>query len=294
MNNNFLNEIKNINENIIKCEESIKSLNTMKLDGIVKYLIKPTNFMELKNVLNIIKKYNIKYYIIGNGSNIIFTSKEKECLIKLNFSENKDERILMSNELIPVLANDFCNKGYKGLEYLSMIPASVGGALYMNASSYNHSISHIVEFIYYLDEDLKFKVVRKEDCCFSYRNSIFKNTKSIILGCKINITKDNKDNLKKIMEECKIKRRETQPLEYHNSGSIFKNGENYKAWELIDKVNLRGHKINGAMISDKHCNFIINYNNAKYEDIIRLIKIIKNKVKKQFGIDLEREIIVID
>lgn len=294
MNNNFQNEINNINENIIECNKSIKNLNTMKLDGRVKYLVKPTSFIELKKVLLIIKKYNINYHIIGNGSNIIFTSNEKECLLKLNFNKNKDERILLANELIPVLANEFCNKGYKGLEYLSMIPASIGGALYMNASSYNHSISDIVEYIYYLDEDLNFKVISKQECCFSYRNSIFKNTKLIILGCKVKLIKDNKDNIKKIMEDCRIKRKETQPFNYPNSGSIFKNGENYKTWKLIDNVNLRGYKHKGAMISDKHCNFIVNYNNAKYEDILLLLNIIENKVKKEFDVDLEREIIIID
>lgn len=292
MNNDFVDEIKSINKNIIECNKSIKNLNTMKLDGIVKYLVKPTSFMELKKVLKIIKKYNINYYLIGNGSNIIFTSSEKECLIKLNFDKNSDERILLANELIPILANDFCYKGYKGFEYISMIPASIGGALCMNASSYNHSISDIVEYVYYLDEDLSFKVIGKEECCFSYRNSFFKNTKFIILGCKVKLLKEDENVLKKIMDECKIKRIETQPLNYPNCGSIFKNGETYKAWELIDKVNLRGYKHNGAMISDKHCNFIVNYDNARCEDILNLLNIIENRVKKELNVYLEREIII--
>ena len=294
MNNEFIREIKNISNNIIELNKPLKNLNTMKLDGLAKYLIKPTTYRELKEILNIIKKYKINYYVIGNGSNIIFSSKEKECLIKLNFIKNIDRRIIMANELIPVLANEFCNNGYKGFEYLSMIPASVGGALYMNASCYNHSISDIVEYVYYLDEDLNFKVINKNKCNFSYRNSIFKNTKLIILGCKVKLIKDNKDGLKKIMDECKLKRKETQPIEYPNCGSIYKNIHNYKAWELIEKVDLKGYKFNGAMISDKHCNFIVNYNNARYEDVIYLIMLIESKVKDEFNIILNREIIVID
>lgn len=294
MNESFVCEIKSINEKIIGCNKSIKNLNTMKLDGIVKYLIMPTSFLELKKILKTIRKYNIKYHVIGNGSNVIFSSKDKECLIKLNFAKNKDQIILQASELLPVLAHEFYNKGYKGLEYLSMIPASVGGALYMNASSYNHSISDIVEWIYYLDEDLRFKVIRKEDCCFSYRNSIFKNSKNIILGCKVILIKDEKDRIKEVMEKCRIKRIQTQPMEYPNCGSIFKNGEGYKAWELIDKVNLRGYKNKGAMISDKHCNFIVNYNNASYEDILSLLKIIESEVNKKFKVDLQREIIIIE
>ena len=294
MNEIFIKEIKEINKNIINLNASLKNLNTMKLDGEAKYLIKPTSFIELKRVLNIMKKYNVKYHVIGNGSNIIFTSKIKECLIKLNFNKHIDDRIVFANELVPIKANDFYNKGYEGLEYLSMIPASFGGAIYMNASSYNHSISDIIEFVYYLDEDLKFRVIRKEECLFSYRKSLFKNSHIIILGCKVRLIKKDKVKIKKIMDECKNKRKETQPIEYPSSGSIFQNGKSYKAWELIDKANLKGYKSNGAMISDKHCNFIVNYSNASYNDVIYLINLIENKVKKSFGITLEREIIILD
>lgn len=294
MNTKFIDEIKNINENIIFLNQSLKTLNTMKLDGLVKYLIKPTSFIELKKILLIIKKYNIKYYVIGNGSNVIFTNKEKECLIKLNFSKSKFDNILFANELVPVVANEFLKKNYMGFEYLSMIPASIGGSIVMNASSYNHSISDIIEYVYYLDENLNFKVINNKKCKFNYRDSIFKNSNKIILGCKVKLIKGDYLELKKIVEECKNKRKITQPIEYPNSGSIFKNGENYKAWELIEKVNLKGHKINGAMISNKHCNFIININNAKHEDVISLINLVEKTVKNELNISLNKEIIIMD
>lgn len=294
MNNEFINEIKEVNKNILSLNATLKNLNTMKLDGIVKYLIKPSSFIELKKTLKIIKKYNIKYHLIGNGSNVLFTNKRKECLIKLNFNKNKDNRIMYASELLPIKANEFLRLEYLGLEYLSMIPASIGGAIVMNAGAHNHCISDIIEYVYYLDEELKFKVMSKDNCNFCYRESLFKNSKKIVLGCKVKLVNKEYNELMKIMNECKEKRKRNQPIEYPNSGSIFKNNSKYKAWELIDKVGLKGKTINGAMISEKHCNFIINYDNAKYEDILYLISLIEKKVKDYLNINLEREIIIID
>lgn len=294
MNNKFIKEIEKINKDIIKLNVSYKSLNTMKLEGNVKYLILPKTFMELKEVLKIINKYKIEYFLIGNGSNILFSNKNKECFIKLDFIKNKNNSIILANELLPKIANEFYKLGYSGFEYICNIPASIGGAIVMNAGAYNHNISDIIDYVFYIDKDLKFKILKKEDCCFGYRNSIFKNNKNIVLGCKIKIIEKDKSEIIDIMKECSMKRVKSQPLQYPNSGSIFKNDINKKAWQLIEEVGMKGYKFNGAMVSDKHCNFIVNYDNAKYEDIIYIITLIEKKIKDKYNIDIEREIIVVD
>lgn len=293
MENNFVKEIKRIND-IIEINVSLKKYSTMRLDAIAKYLIKPQSYIELKEVLKIIKKHNINYFIIGNGSNILFTSKDKECIIKLDFKKNKEDFILLANELLPIVSNNFYKKGIGGFETLSMIPASVGGAIVMNAGCYGNSISDVIEYVYVLDEKLNFKVISKDDCLFGYRQSIFKDKKWIVLGCKIKIKKDIKEKIKEKMEYVANKKIESQPLEYFNSGSIFKNPKGYKAWELISYLNLKGLKKNDAMISYKHANFIVNTGNASYEDIAYLIKVIKKKVLDKFYIELENEVIIID
>jgi len=294
MNKDFIDEISKINNTILRCNVSLKNYNTMKLNGYARYFVMPTSFMELKHVLILIRKFRIKYFVIGNGSNIIFTSKEKECIIKLNFKKSKYDNILFSSDLLMVKGNEFYNKGYKGLEYISNIPASVGGAIYMNAGAYNHYFSDIIEYVYYLDENLNFKVINKDNYYFLNRKSIFKNSKNIILGCKVSLIKENKEHLKEIMDYCSDKRRKTQPLDYPNSGSIFKNVNDTSAWKLIESVSLKGYKKNGAMISDKHCNFIINVNDAKGEDVIYLINLIKKEIKGTFGVSLEEEIVIVD
>lgn len=294
MNKKLIDDINKINSNILKCNESLKNYNTMRLESNAKYLIKPTNYIELKKVLLLLRKYKIDYFIIGNGSNIIFTNKEKECIIKLNFVKSKYDCIMQASDLLMVKNNEFLKKGYSGLEYLSSIPASIGGAIYMNAGAYNHYLSDIIEFVYYMDENLNIKVLSKEKCNFTYRSSFFKDGKKIILGCKVKLTKKEKAIINKIINECREKRNKTQPLQYPNSGSIFKNKENMSAWELIEKVSLKGYVKNGAMISDKHCNFIININDAKSEDVIFLINLIKSSIKKEFEIELEEEVVIID
>lgn len=294
MKNNFEKEILNINKDIFLKDVSLKNYNTMKLDGFSQYMICPTSYIELKKVMKIIDKYKINYHVIGNGSNILFTSKEKECLIKLNFSKTKDLRVINSNELLMMKAYEFANNGYKGFEYISNIPASVGGAILMNAGAYNHFFSDIIEYVYYLDENHNFKVISKDECMFSYRNSFFKNNKAIVLGCKVKFIKSDSETLKNIMKECSRKRKESQPIDVPNSGSVFKNAINYKAWELIDKSNLRGIRQNGALISNKHCNFIVNENNASFNDVNYLINLVKKEVKLRFDVELEEEVIVID
>lgn len=293
MNNKFIEEIQKIND-IIECNVSLKKYNTMRLEGAAKYFIKPKSYIDLKKVLIMLKKYNIKYYLIGNGSNILFSSKDKECIIKLDFNKNKSEYILMGNELLPVVSNIFYRKGISGLESLSLIPASIGGAIVMNAGAYGSSIGDIIEYVYILDDELNFKVLRKEECEFSYRESIFKKRKWVVLGCKVKLKKEAKEVIKEKMKYVANKRKETQPLEYYNSGSIFKNPEGYKAWELISYLNLKGLKKNDAMISEKHGNFIVNTNKANYEDILYLMNYVKKKVLDKFYIELENEVIIID
>lgn len=289
----FIEEIKKIN-NVIKTNVDLKKYNTMRVESNCKYFIEPNNFIELKKVIKVIRKYKINYFIIGNGSNIILTSKKKECIVKLKFLKNKDERIIYSNELMPTIAYEMMNKGYKGFEYLAMIPSTIGGAIIMNAGCYNHNISDIIEYIYYLDEDLSFKVIKKEDALFSYRNSIFKDTNKIVLGCKIKLLKENPNTLKRIMDECKLKRKLTQPIEYPNSGSIFKNEENIKAWKLIKEAGLKGYKYKDLAISEKHCNFIVNLGKAKGEDVVELINIVSKKVYDTHNLELKKEVIIID
>jgi len=195
--------------------------------------------------------------------------------------------------MINKLALTLINKGYKGLEWASGIPGTVGGSIYGNAGCYGSSISEVLINATIYDGENIIKLTN-EELNFKYRYSLLKENKNyIILSCEFKIEKSNIEELKEIVFDRTKKRIETQDLSHPSCGSVFRNPEGTSSWKLIDGVGLKGYNINGAMVSNKHANFIINNGNATGKDIIELIKLIKEEVKKKYNIDLvlEQEII---
>lgn len=271
--------------------------NTYRLDTKCKLLIFPKNIIELKNIIEIINDKS-KWFIIGNGSNIILPDYYDGIIIKLkyfnDYSISDDILTADAGVMINKLSMDISSKGYKGLEWASGIPGTIGGCIYNNAGCYGSEICDNLISVTVLDKDKIYDIDRKE-LEFSYRDSIFKNKLKnlIILSAKFSIEKSSFEELLDLIKTRTLKRIETQPLEYPSCGSVFRNPEGVSAGKLIDESNLKGYKINDAVISSKHANFIINTGKAKSEDIIELINIIKTTIKKNYNIDLvlEQEII---
>ncbi len=277
--------------------ENLKKYNTYKLDCSCKVIIFPSTIDELKESLNIIKKNKSKWFILGNGSNIILPKYYDGVIIKLdNLNKcviNDNNIYVESGYMLNKLANELSNKGYTGIEWATGIPGTVGGAIYGNAGAYKSSMSEILVDVTLLDNE-NIITLKNEELKFSYRDSLLKHRKNlIVLSCNIKLEKGNTEEIKKTIEERTLKRIETQPLEYPNCGSVFRNPEGMAAGKLIDDSGLKGYTEGGAKISEKHANFIINYDNATSEDIIKLIELIKDKIKKNYNIDLvlEQEII---
>ena len=185
------------------------------------------------------------------------------------------------------------NNSLGGLENLCGIPGTLGGAIIGNAGCYGSLISDYLVSVTYL-ENGTIKTISKNDCNFSYRDSIFKRDKNkIILSCKFELNKSNKEDMLEVIKENTLKRKNSQPLEYPNAGSVFRNPEGVAAGKLIEDLGLKNYNINGASVSNKHANFIINKDNAESKDIVTLIEFIQEKVEKVYGIKLilEQEII---
>lgn len=277
--------------------ENLKKYNTYKLDCSCKVIIFPSTIDELKESLNIIKKNKSKWFILGNGSNIILPKYYDGVIIKLdNLNKcviNDNNIYVESGYMLNKLASELSNKGYTGIEWATGIPGTVGGAIYGNAGAYKSSMSEILVDVTLLDNE-NIITLKNEELKFNYRDSLLKHRKDlIVLSCNIKLEKGNTEEIKKTIEERTLKRIETQPLEYPNCGSVFRNPEGMAAGKLIDDSGLKGYIEGGAKISEKHANFIINYDNATSEDIIKLIELIKDKIKKNYNIDLvlEQEII---
>ena len=278
---------------------SLKNYNTYKVEATAKYIFYPYNVENLIKMLEYIKENNISYKILGKGSNLIFNFDVYEGILikldELNQVTIEDDTITVeSGYPLIKLAMEVSNLGLTGLEFATGIPGTIGGAVYMNAGAYKSDMSNVIEDVTYLTPELEIKTVKNEELNFGYRTSIFKENKdNVILKTTLKLSKGDKEEILKLIQERATKRKESQPLEYPSAGSVFRNPEGDFAGRLIEKQGFKGKNINGAEVSTKHANFIINTDNCSGKDIVELINEIKETIKKEYDIDLilEQEII---
>ena len=291
-----------IKENNIKYykDASLKKYNTYKINAKCNYLLFPQTKEEIIKVLKYLKENNIKFMVLGNGSNVIFKKPNYDgVIIKLDYLKklirNKNNLIVESGYSLIKLAAESAVMGLSGLEFASGIPGCIGASIAMNAGAYNDSLSEVVESVEVIDNNFEIKTMYNKALNFGYRDSFFKHNKDyIIISCKLKLTPETKEKRVELINKRRKRRQETQPLNYPSAGSVFRNPEGLHAGALIEQCGLKGYKIGGAMISEKHANFIINYDNATGEDIVNLINYTKEKVKEKFNIELILEQIIID
>lgn len=273
---------------------SLKNLNTYHIGGTTKYLITPNSISDLQKTLKLLKENNIKFMIIGNGSNIVLNDKEYDGAVirlsKLNGIEIHKEMQMVYSEagtMLPKLAIETVNSSLTGLEFAVGIPGTVGGSIYGNAGAYNACLLDYVSSVTVLDENFDLKVLEHEEIDYSYRTSMFKENKNyIIVAAKLYLKSGDKENSLKIIEERRERRVQSQPLEFPSAGSVFRNPEGDFAGRLIEACGLKGYKIGGAEVSTKHANFIINKANASSQDVYNLIKYVHKTVKEKTNVDL--------
>ena len=288
------------NLNITYKEEiSLKNYNTYRLNTIAKFLVFPKTIEELKTIIKFLKDNNIKYYLLGNGSNVIFSMEYYDgVIIKLdNLNRITYDNTTVTAEagcLLIKLSLDTIEKGLTGMEFSTGIPGCVGASVAMNAGAYNSDISQILKEVTILTPNNEIKIMNNAELQFEYRDSLIKKNKDyIILSATFKLEKGNIEEMKKIVEDRKKKRILSQPLEMPNAGSVFRNPQNHYAGALIESANLKGYNINGAEVSTKHANFIVNKGGAKGEDIISLIEKIQKEIKEKNNIELKLEQIIV-
>lgn len=268
---------------------------SFKTGGSADYALFPQSVDELKTEVEALKKENIPYIVIGRGSNVLVSdSGIREVVV---FSE-KLKGISLSGHNITAasgvsmseIANFAMKNSLCGMEFMSGIPGSVGGGVYMNAGAYGAEIADIITGAEVLTETGEIKVLEKQDMCLGYRTSVFCGSGDIILGASFELKDGKKDLIKAEMTELNRQRRKKQPLEYPSAGSTFKRPEGYFAGKLIEDAGLKGFRIGGAMVSSKHCGFIVNYDKATSMDIYMLINHVRKTVMEKFGVMLEPEV----
>ncbi len=278
----------------------LTNFNTLKIKSIAKSFYMPDNYGEL---ITLFKKFREKYpVVIGNGSNILFSSKGVD--EPLFYTGLIQSCIFLKNTVevecglkVQTLSKLAYDKGLSGFEFLIGIPATLGGAVYMNAGAHGQTISDCLlsAKVYDTKKD-KILNLTKDELIFSYRHSILQDKKYVLLNAKFELKKEDKEKIKAKMDENLIFRKNRQPnLSFPNAGSVFKNPSNceFSAGALIDKCGLRGFRIGDCEVYQNHCNFIINKGNATSLDYTNIVFEIYQKVKEKFNIELEPEIVYV-
>lgn len=285
----------------IKLNEPMSKHTSFKTGGNAEVYITAKSIEQIKEVVKLSKENNIPIYIIGNGSNVLVKDEGIEGIVlkiqleKINIIR-KDEDVNVYVEAdagvkLAVLAHKLMQEGIEGFEFASGIPGTIGGAIRMNAGAHGGEMKDIVKSTQYMDENGNIKEMELLNHEFDYRKSIFSNKNYIILKTTFCLKKGDKKEIENKIIEYRNWRKEKQPLEYPNAGSTFKRGKDFITAKLIDECGLKGYKIGGAQVSEKHAGFIINTGNATSKDILELIeyvqKTVYEKCKKYIELEIE-------
>lgn len=299
----MLDKLKQLaGEGNVLVHEPMSSHTTFRCGGAADYFVTVTNEDTLLKLLDFLHQDNRKYYLIGNGSNLLFRD-EGYCgvIIKLDGDFKNIETLSDANRIRcgsgAILANvamAAAKEGLTGMEFAYGIPGSVGGAVVMNAGAYGGEMKQILKSVKILEDNNKVKEYSAEELCLGYRDSILKHQNGIILSAEIELKKGNAAEIQAVMEELTRQRREKQPLEYPSAGSTFKRPEGYFAGKLIQDAGLKGYRVGGAQVSEKHAGFVVNADHASARDIITLMEDVIRIVKENSGVTLEPEVIVVD
>ena len=279
---------------------SLKKYNTYKIDATCNYLVFPKDEEELILILKEIKDHNLKYLVLGNGSNIILSKNNYDGIVikldRLNKVTYNDKIVSAgAGYSLIKLAIDTIERGLSGLEFAAGIPGCVGASTAMNAGAYNSDMSSVIKEVMVLDPNLEIKTLSNQELAFEYRDSFLKKHKEyIVLSTTFELTDGDIESMKNQITERRIKRLASQPLDMPSAGSVFRNPEGMYAGELIEKSNLKGYAIGDAKVSEKHANFIVNNGNATGKDILELINKIQKEVKEKYNVDLKLEQIIIE
>lgn len=281
-------------ENIAENEDMSRHVS-FRTGGNARYFVSPTNEKQITELVNVLKDNRIPHTVIGNGSNLLVSDKGYYGVIVEIGKNMSDIRVdgeiieAMAGALLSRISSVALSNSLAGFEFASGIPGSLGGAVVMNAGAYGGEIKDVVASTRYISSDGTVKTVTGDEHGFGYRKSIF-GSGDVVLSSQIKLKSGNKADIKALCDDLNSRRREKQPIEFPSAGSTFKRPEGYFAAKLIDDAGLRGRSVGGAMVSEKHTGFVINYDNATSSDVYELMKVIKETVYEKFGVTLEPEV----
>ena len=283
----------------ILVEEPMSRHTTFRAGGKAKCLVRIGSVNQLGALLPYFRENGIPYFILGNGSNLLvgdggYPGVMLQIGSKMNRIKAEEECIRAeAGALLSRVAGFALENGLTGLEFASVIPGTVGGALVMNAGAYGGEIKQVVRQVTVIDERGEISVIENDAMEFGYRTSVIKKKPLTVLEAVFALSPGEESGIRARMEELAQRRKEKQPLEYASAGSTFKRPEGFFAGKLIMEAGLRGLRVGGAQVSEKHCGFVINTGGATAGDILAVIREVQKRVRENTGITLETEVILL-
>ena len=285
-----------LEDNRILEAELMSRHTTFRIGGPADFFLVPENADEIKKIIAVCKEKNVPYFILGNGSNLLVSDRGyRGVVIQLNrnFGEVKVEGTEIhasAGALLSTIAVAARRASLTGFEFAGGIPGTLGGAVVMNAGAYGGEMKDVLRKVMVMDQSGKVFEIPAEELQMGYRTSIIKTAGYIVLGAVLSLKEGNLEEIKMLTRKLSEQRTSKQPLEYPSAGSTFKRPEGYFAGKLIMDSGLRGYRVGGAQVSEKHCGFVINTGDATAEDVRSLMKHVTEIVYAKFGVTLEPEV----
>lgn len=285
----------------IKCDyavdEPMSKHTTFKIGGNAKVVAYPSSEEQISQIVKFTKENEIRLLTVGNGSNLLVADEGIDACVMIlddHFAGIKlidDETIFaLSGTLLIKVCRFAYENGLSGLEFAYGIPGSCGGGAFMNAGAYGGEMKDVMFRCSHIDQNGDRGFLEGDDMRLGYRHSAYYDNGCIITGVYLKLKKADKAEIKSKMDDFMSRRREKQPLEYPSAGSTFKRPEGYFAGALIQECNLKGKRVGGAEVSEKHAGFVINKGNATCKDVLDLCELVSDTIKKEKGVSLEMEI----
>lgn len=290
---------KIISKDAILLDEPMKDHTFIKTGGLADIMVMPGSIKDIQSVVEICNENNAPYFIMGNGSNLLVRDKGMRCVvIKLgdrfaNIIIDENIVVAQAGVLLSTLSEKIMAKSLKGFEFANGIPGTLGGAITMNAGAYGGEMKDIVKSAKALDTKGEIITLSPEELEFGYRTSVIQSRAYIVLEVEMEFEKGNYEEIVAITKDLTEKRTAKQPLNLPSCGSVFKRPPGHFAGKLIEDSGLKGKKMGGAQVSELHCGFIVNIDNATTNDVLSLIKLIQKTVKYKFGVQLKTEVKII-
>lgn len=276
--------------------EPMKKHTTFRIGGPADCFVMPNSEREVERAVAVCREEQVPYSIVGNGSNLLVSDAGYRGVVIQIFKEMSSVRVKNSRiqaqagASLAKIAAAALDAGLAGFEFAAGIPGTLGGACVMNAGAYGGEMKDVLEYVTVLDNSGKVRRIEKEELELGYRTSVIAKKGYIVLGAEIRLKEGSPEKIRGLMNELKEKRSSKQPLEYPSAGSTFKRPEGYFAGKLIQDAGLRGFRIGDAMVSEKHCGFVINVGEASAAEVDSLMRQVSERVQEQFGVTLEPEV----